>query len=127
VVPDQDISSWWQNGGANNVPIENRRHDFRDAIAILGLSSQQNLISDVSTDSMQIRSDDGETVIDISDGQIKLTAAAIVLGDGGTEAAVMLAGFLTWFQSTYMPSVEYVTVAPTVPSTGLKSTVVKGQ
>jgi len=127
VFADQDIQSWWQNGGDNNVPIAIRRHSIEDPIAIVGLSSQHNLIRDVSTYSLQIRSDDGETVIDVADGTITINAASIILGDGGSEAAVMLAGFLTWFQSTYMPAVQYVTTAPAVPSTGLKSTIVKGQ
>jgi hypothetical protein len=73
VFNDMCIDSWWQSGGVQ-TQLELRRHDLSDAVAILGITSVPNAVKDYSIDSMQIRSDDGVTIIDLKDGNITLKA-----------------------------------------------------
>lgn len=71
VFADMCIDAWFSNGGVQNQ-IDRRRHDLSDAFAILGTWSQPNRISNYSTDSMQLRTEDGTQMIDISSSGINL-------------------------------------------------------
>src|ERR1017187_2232600 len=70
VFSDSSLDSWFQSGGINNVAISQRRHHLSDAIAIFGLRSTPRALTDYSTDSAQLRSDDGTVVIDLAAGQV---------------------------------------------------------
>ena len=72
------LDAWWQSGGTQNQ-VELRRHDLSDGVAILGVWSQPNVISNYSTSSAQIRTLDGNTAVSVSDGTITLKATNIVL------------------------------------------------
>jgi hypothetical protein len=76
IFGDMSIDGWWQNGGSSNTQPMKRRHNLSDAFALFGISSQPNTLDDYSTDSLQIRSDDGTLVIDVNEstGQISVTA-----------------------------------------------------
>lgn len=64
------IDYWWQNGGIQ-APAEARMHDLSDAFATFGPTSQPRKLSNVSTATAQLRSEDGSTYIEIDpDGQI---------------------------------------------------------
>lgn len=80
VFCDQDIDSWFQSGGANNAPISSRRHNISDAIAILGITSQPNKITDYATDALEIRSSDGST-------KVRMNASTITV-QGETQVTV---------------------------------------
>jgi Phage protein Gp138 N-terminal domain len=92
VFSDTMFDLWWQNGGIQppaGAPLtqpnhERRRHDVTDCFFIPGLRNQTRLLSDYSTDSMQVRSDDGTVVVDVSleDG-LTLTAPTINLNSTG--------------------------------------------
>lgn len=69
VFASRCIDGWWQNGGAQNAPSI-RMHGLSDGFAIPGIRSQVNLIHGISTDSTQLRSDDGSTFIEVKDGQM---------------------------------------------------------
>ncbi|WP_457849452.1 hypothetical protein, partial [Staphylococcus aureus] len=53
-----------------------RMHDLSDGFAILGFRSQPRALSNISTTSAQLRSDDGATFIDLNPGtgEIKVVA-----------------------------------------------------
>lgn len=81
---------WWQNGESNapkaaNVAtpsgsqqqLERRRHHVHDCFFIPGAYSQPNVLGNYSTNSLQIRSDDGATVIDVAEGGVTVTAPTI--------------------------------------------------
>ena len=73
------IDSWWQNGGVG-VPMEYRMHDLSDGFAIPGPKSSPNVISGISAVNVQLRSDDGETYLEITPAgvvKIKATTAEI--------------------------------------------------
>jgi phage baseplate assembly protein V len=59
------IDLWWQSGGIQ-PPAEIRMHDLSDGFCIPGCYSQPNCIPSVSTDAVQLRSDDAESIIEIN-------------------------------------------------------------
>lgn len=66
----RSIDSWWQSGGVQSQS-SNRMHDLADAFALIGPMSQANKISGISTDKVQLRSDDGSTYVELDpQGQI---------------------------------------------------------
>ncbi|MGO4496428.1 Gp138 family membrane-puncturing spike protein [Paenibacillus sp. 2RAB27] len=73
---DMCIDAWFSNGDIQNQ-IEKRRHDLSDAFAILGIWSQPRKLSNYSTTSAQLRSDDGSTYINMANGEIDLVASTV--------------------------------------------------
>ena len=71
IFADMCIDAWWSQGGVQ-VQAERRRHDLSDGFAILGTWSQPRRISDYSTTSTQLRTEDGSQCIDISQNGINL-------------------------------------------------------
>lgn len=104
------IDSWWQSGGVQ-VPFEPRIHDLSDGFAFVGFFSQATKISSVSTASVQLRSNDGGTYVDlnpasgavkiVAPGGFEVDAPTIVLngnlaqGSGSTKYPATLQGPIT--------------------------------
>jgi len=65
IFADRCIDFWWQNGGIQET-IDPRKHHLADGIAILGIKSIPHVIPNISADSMQIRSDDGTSFIELN-------------------------------------------------------------
>ncbi|QHI29034.1 hypothetical protein AhaeINNSZ174_05900 [Acinetobacter haemolyticus] len=65
----RNIDNWWQSGGVQN-PFDTRHHDLSDGFAFFRPQSQDKKISGISTDSLEIRSDDNATKIQITPGGI---------------------------------------------------------
>ena len=78
VFTDACFNYWYARGGIQGQQ-RRRRHDLSDAIAILGLWSQPNVLANLSATSLQIRSDDGQTVIDLANGAVTITAANVTV------------------------------------------------
>lgn len=92
VFCDVCIDSWWQSG----APLQNgevqqqnqfsqRRHNLADGFAILGPWNQTRVLSGYSTTSAQMRNDAGDTVIDLQNGQITVTAATVHVAGGAVN------------------------------------------
>lgn len=96
IFGDNCMDAWWQSGGVQNQ-VEKRRHDLSDGYAIVGIWSQPRVLSGYSIDSAQLRTDDGNTVIDLKPGLITHTATQVVID----SAQVTIAGkdFLTHHHS----------------------------
>ena len=92
VFADVAIDSWYQSGGQANQ-IEERRHSLSDGFAILGPWNQQRVLSNYSTTSAQLRSDDGTVVVDIAAHQITVTAPTVQVS--ATTATVNASGTAT--------------------------------
>ena len=122
VFSDTCIDGWWLTG-AISPPYDRRRHDLSDAIALFGPWSQPNVLPNYSTASMQIRSDDQLTVIDLSSTGILITAPSVIAKQsGGTPAPVMTQSFLTWYQSNIKPFlVSKGYAGPDPPATSVTS------
>lgn len=67
VFSDRCIDFWWQNGGVQE-PVDPRQHDLSDAFAFVGPQSQAQKITGISTTSVQIRTDDGSSFIELMQG-----------------------------------------------------------
>ena len=76
------IDNWWLSGTSASVPArtqaELRLHDLSDGFAFVGFNSQPHVIGNISTDSVQLRADDGSTVIDLNAGAMTVTVTAPV-------------------------------------------------
>ncbi|GAB2938339.1 hypothetical protein GCM10027094_18720 [Hafnia psychrotolerans] len=81
--------------------MDTRQHDLSDAFAIVGPQSQAQKISGISTNSAQMRSDDGSTYFELNPA----TQTINIVAPGGFNvtaplstfsAAVTVKGLLTW-------------------------------
>lgn len=93
VFSDCCIDGWWDTGNLS-VQYDRRRHDLSDAIAIFGPWSRRDNLQNYSTTSMQIRSDDQNTLIDLTSGVITITAP-IVNVNGNVNVSSGASGTLT--------------------------------
>lgn len=126
IFADMCIDGWWQTGQVS-PQYDRRRHDLSDAIAFFGPWSQPKVLQNYSTDSLQIRSDDGTVIIDVSPTGVRLTGPAVdAISVGGTPLALVNDNFYQWFITTFMPSVQY-TGGPPSPPLNPETTVLKGQ
>ena len=71
---DRELDNWLINGtGTNNQglpPTTGRTHDISDAIVFVGMRSNPNAISAPSTTSVQLRSNDNSTYVEVAGGQV---------------------------------------------------------
>lgn len=84
IFGDMCIDAWWQSGGTDNNQIDLRRHDLSDGFAILAPWSQPRVLSNYSANSAQLRSEDGQVVVDIAGDQITLTAPNVEVNASST-------------------------------------------
>jgi hypothetical protein len=100
VFADMCINAWWSQGAPTdlNQPMPNqeerRRHDLSDGFAILGPWSQPRVLSDYSTSALEVRSDDGNTVIEVASGSVTMTP------DGGTSEISITPGIINLTATT---------------------------
>lgn len=67
VFASRCIDAWWQSGGVQEA-LSARMHDLSDAFALPGPRSQARRLAAVSTEHVQLRTDDGATYIEIQPG-----------------------------------------------------------
>lgn len=147
VFSDTCFDDWWLNGQANAPPAQNpapwpypvpsgsqrqrevRRHYVHDCMFVPGVWSQPNVLPSYSTDSLQIRTDDGvTTVIDVSQAGVTLTGATVTAANGGAAQALMTNTFFQWYVANIQPFlVSKGYVGPPIPVTGNETTILKGQ
>jgi hypothetical protein len=96
---DTCFDLWWKNGQTNapkasnadspsgtQKQLEVRRHYLHDCGFCPGMWSQPNVLSNYSTTSMQLRSDDGTTIVDIAKTGVTVTSPkAVVHATGNVE------------------------------------------
>ena len=83
VFSSRCIDGWWQSGGVQNQP-DYRLHDLSDGFVLAGVRSQPRTLSNVSTTSAQLRTDDQQTYIDIKSGTVTVNAASTVVNSTDT-------------------------------------------
>ncbi|WP_192072895.1 Gp138 family membrane-puncturing spike protein [Pantoea agglomerans] len=100
IFSDRCIDFWWQNGGVQE-PVDPRQHDLSDAFAFVGPQSQAEKINNISTTTMQMRTDDGAAYIELDPN----SHAVNIVAPGGMTVttplatfsqAVTIKGMLTW-------------------------------
>lgn len=78
VFASRCIDAWWESGGVQ-TQLEFRMHDLSDGFAIPGPRSQPRVLSNVSTDTVQLRRDNGSTYIELDgSNNINIVAPASV-------------------------------------------------
>lgn len=82
VFCDMCIDLWWSRGGIQDQ-FERRRHDLSDCGFFPGGKSQARVISNYSGTSAQLRSDDGNTIVDVAETGITLTADKVQINTTG--------------------------------------------
>ena len=78
VFASRCIDGWWQDGGVQ-PPLDKRMHDMSDGFAIPGPFSQKRRIGNISTNSAQLRSNDGGTVVELASGRVRIKAASVTV------------------------------------------------
>lgn len=83
VFASRCIDAWWDQG-AIAQPSEYRMHNISDGFALLGFRSRPRAVTGLSTTEVQLRSDDGNTLLglDPAAGKLRLKATEIdILGN----------------------------------------------
>jgi len=76
IFSDLCIDSWWSQSGVQ-VQAEKRRHDLSDGFAVMGTWSQPRRIANYSTNSAQLRSETGTSLIDIKPDEIDIVSNVV--------------------------------------------------
>lgn len=109
------IDAWWSAGGVQ-VQSEFRMHDLSDGFVIVGPYSQPTKIGNISTNSVQLRSNDGSTFIDLN----PTTQKVIITAPGGFtvnapqsnfSGMVIIQGLLSWLNGMTGSTVSGVAAA----------------
>lgn len=144
VFCDTCFDNWWKNGQDNSPVAANtkkssgsqrqnevRRHYVHDCGFAPGMWSQKHLLSNYATNSLQIRADDGNTIIDVSDadGVTVTTNKVVSVADniGGTPLALVNDTWLQWFVTNIVPFLSGLGYSGSAMPTSSKTTVLKGQ
>jgi Phage protein Gp138 N-terminal domain len=69
VFASRCLDAWWQNGGVQ-TQLELRLHSLSDGMAIPGLRSMPRALANYSPTTLQVRSDDGTTYVELAGGGI---------------------------------------------------------
>ena len=69
ILATRQIDGWWGTGNASQ-PNDLRMHDLSDGFLIVGVRSKPKALSGVSTNAVQLRSDDGVAHIEMAAGHI---------------------------------------------------------
>lgn len=93
---DRELDNWKTSGGTQSVPSTLRVHDLSDGICLVGLRPLPSVLGGYSTDSAQLRSDDGENFVEIKDGGFvnatattKITLTAPIVEINASTAAII--------------------------------------
>jgi hypothetical protein len=87
IFADNCFDAWWQSGGIQNQ-VDRRRHDLSDGFAIIGPWSQPRVVSNYPTNSAQLRSEDGNTMVEVQSGGIVNIKCAYANVNATTQANV---------------------------------------
>jgi len=99
VFASRCIDAWWQLGGVQ-PPLELRMHDLSDGFALVGPRSQPRVIGGVNSTATQLRSDDGQTFVEVGPGKIQLVADEVVIHGRQKTAVDCLGNGFVWTPTT---------------------------
>lgn len=99
VFASRCIDGWWDRGGVQKQEVL-RMHDLSDGHALLGTRSKANALKSPSTDSTQLRTEDGKTFVEVkgkdvnvtTDGNVTVTSAGTVVINATGNVTVMTKG-----------------------------------
>lgn len=73
------IDGWWQTGKLSQQG-DLRMHDLSDGFVRVGVSSRVNALTAVSPNTVQLRTDDGTTYLEVVEGNVNIQGALNVSG-----------------------------------------------
>ena len=121
VFASRCIDAWWQNSGVQ-PQAELRMHDLSDGMFIPGLFSVPKVPANVSTTACQLRSIDGQTLVEVGPGKIQLIANEVVIHgrnkttfDAGGTGFVYQPGQIDTYTDGIVPS-HHAPNPPEVPT-----------
>lgn len=90
------IDIWWQQGGVQ-PPAETRMHDLSDGFVIPGPYSQPQVIPDVSTEAVELRTDDRSARVSIfpADHLVEVETVGNFVGTIGGTVSIEAGGDVT--------------------------------
>jgi len=104
------IDAWWQSSGVQ-PQAEFRMHDLSDGFALVGPRSVPRAVAGVSGSSTQLRTDSGETFVEVGAGFVNIIADTINISGRvvTTQAEAVLTTRMTNAYGTrwYPPSAEH--------------------
>ena len=110
VFTDRGFDNWLVSGSGQQ-PASPRMHDINDAIAIVGIRSNPRALSNVSTTSAQIRTDDGTSFVDVGTDGIHVHAGTVYSWDcHGYGEKWTWTGGTNWRHDTYFTGATVTTV-----------------
>jgi hypothetical protein len=71
VFSERPIDNWFTQGGTAEQ-CTMRQYSLTDAFAIVGVRSTPNVIEDYNADAVELRSEDGQTLVSITDDKVHL-------------------------------------------------------
>lgn len=83
VFSSRCIDNWWAQGGVQSQ-FELRMHDLSDGFFMPGCFSKPNVPGSISTSKAQLRSKDGNTLIELGGGNIHMKATTVTI-DGDAQ------------------------------------------
>jgi hypothetical protein len=96
------IDGWWQSGGVQKQ-AELRMHDLSDGMFIPLIFSNGKVPPNVSADTVQLRSVDGEGFIELADGHvcnIRMGGGVNITGNVSIDGALGISGNITALDGT---------------------------
>ncbi|TXH35310.1 MAG: translation initiation factor IF-2 [Rhodospirillaceae bacterium] len=84
IFAERCIDAWWESGGIQNQQ-EIRFHDLSDGFVIPKVWSQPNVIPAISTSTTQLRSDDGQTFVEVTPVNVRAHAPQDVIVEAGRD------------------------------------------
>lgn len=124
VISDQSFDNWWLYGGVQN-PVEYRRHDLTDAIAIFGPKSIPNTLPEPQ--GFTVRTPKGKAIEILGDGTLKLlsgTGTSLVINQskatikvGASSIEITSAGIKVTGKLT-INDIEFMEHKHTAPAEG---------
>jgi hypothetical protein len=129
VFSDMAFDMWWQSGGVQKQPDGKLyRHDIGDAKAHFGLRNQTRVLTNYSTTSAQMRSDDGTVIVDVAEAGVTVTAPATkVLASGGTALPLMSKNFLDYWNASILPFLQSKGYAGPLPPSDAVTSILEAQ
>lgn len=94
VFASRCIDAWWESGDVS-AQAELRMHSLSDGYAILGVGSKPRALADVSTDSVQLRTEDGAVFVEVSADGVRIKGDLIVEGGMTFDGDINATGNIT--------------------------------
>lgn len=82
---DMCYDASWQSGGDNNVQVDRRRHDLSDAFFMPTTFSQPKRIPNYPTSGIELRSDNGSSVVSVDGGSVTVSGGSVSITGGSVS------------------------------------------